>query len=146
MSRLIRFVLLAAAVIAAVRKMRPQEPQPTYRNTLFWRLYNWKSAKLDRTIGWDKLSTPLGLAVLVGIRNVLRQRNLHDTDVAPTVGDQPLPPFEPRLLTARSVDGTYNDLDYPKMGRAGSRSSASPSSPSVWVERLRRVGSSPAGT
>ena len=121
MSRLIRLVLLAAAAVAAVRKMRPRQPAPLYRNSLFWRVYNWKSAKLDRTIGWDKLSTPLGLAVLVGIRNVLRQRNLHDANLAPTAGDAPLPPFEPRLLTMRSADGTYNDLGDPKMGRAGSR-------------------------
>ena len=32
----------------------------------------------------------------------------------------PLPPFEPRLLTARSTDGTHNDLA-DRMGRAGSR-------------------------
>jgi hypothetical protein len=122
MSRLIRLVLLGAAVTVAVRKVRPpRQPAPIYRNSLFWRIYNWTSAKLDRTIGWDKLSTPLGLAVLVGIRNVLRQRNLYDTNLAPTVGDAPLPSFEPRLLTTRSADGTYNDLDHPKMGRAGSR-------------------------
>ena len=59
--------------------------------------------------------------MLIGIRNVLRQRNLHDTNAAPTVDARRVPPFEARLLTARSADGTYNDLADPAMGRAGSR-------------------------
>ena len=76
---------------------------------------------LDRTRGWDKLSTPLGLAVLIGVRNKLRQRNLYDTNSAPTVNATPVPPFEARFLTSRSADGSHNDLGDPAMGRAGSR-------------------------
>ena len=53
-----------------------------YRNSLPWRIFDAVAAHLDRTRGWDKLSTPLGLAVLIGVRNKLRQRNLYDTNRA----------------------------------------------------------------
>ena len=32
-----------------------------------------------------------------------------------------MPERTPEHLVARSVDGTYNDLDHPAMGRAGAR-------------------------
>ncbi len=50
-----------------------------YRDTLGWRLYDGAAAAADRCVGWDKLPTPLGLAVLIGLRNILRQENLYDT-------------------------------------------------------------------
>ncbi|MGH3094242.1 MAG: peroxidase family protein, partial [Gaiellaceae bacterium] len=108
-------------VAAAVTLARKGSAGGAYRDSLLWRLYNGASSWLDRKRGWDRLSTPLGLAALVGIRNVLRQRNLHDTNDAPTVDARPVPPFEARLLASRTADGTYNDLADPAMGRAGSR-------------------------
>jgi hypothetical protein len=124
MTKWIRALILGGAILVALARRsrrRTSPPRSTYRNSLPWRIYNGISSKLDRKRGWDKLSTPFGLGVLVGVRNVLRQQNLHDTGIAPTTGAQPLPPFEPRLLTSRSPDGTYNDLSDPAMGRAGSR-------------------------
>jgi hypothetical protein len=114
-------VLVGAAIVAVKAILAQRESGSGYRSSLPWRIFNGVSSNLDRTRGWDKLSTPLGLAVLVGIRNVLRQRNLHDTNDAPTVDAPPVPPFETRLLTSRSADGTHNDLSDPAMGRAGSR-------------------------
>lgn len=108
-------------VAAAFTHARKGSADGGYRDSLPWRLYNGASSWLDRTRGWDRLSTPLGLAALVGIRNVLRQHNLHDTNDAPTVDARPVPPFEARLLASRTADGTYNDLADPAMGRAGSR-------------------------
>ena len=65
-------------------------------------------------------SRRLGLAVLVGIRNVLRQRNLHDTNVAPTVSDTA------SAVRATAAHGPLHRRDAtrprrPEMGRAGSR-------------------------
>jgi hypothetical protein len=104
---------------------------------------------LDRRLGWDKLPLPLGLAVLIGIRYVLREKNLYDTGGPPGARDAGLPPAEQLLrtppagpdgaapvappradspaagsvrhLTARTADGTYNDLSRPTMGSAGMR-------------------------
>lgn len=94
---------------------------PGYRDTPAWRAYDAVAQAVDQRIGWDKLPWPLGLAVLVGVRNVLRQRNLHDTTALPTTGEAPLPPPDSVYLTTRTPDGTYNDLSRPAMGRAGSR-------------------------
>jgi len=47
-----------------------------YRNTLPWRVYDGVAHAVDRAVGWDRLPKVLGLAVLVGVRNVLRRHNL----------------------------------------------------------------------
>ena len=75
--------------------------------------------KLDRRFGWDKLPLPLALPTLIGLRNRLRERNLYDTGRGPL--DRPDVPDHPRHLTARTLDGTFNDLDDPLMGSLGSR-------------------------
>jgi hypothetical protein len=92
-----------------------------YRSSAGWRIFTAISQALDQRIGWDKLPLPLGLPTLVGVRTILRQENLYDTTNLPAVNESPVPPWSPTYLTARSSDGTYNDLDNPKMGRAGSR-------------------------
>ena len=95
--------------------------QSEYRSGLFWKLFDAASQALDRRIGWHRLPTPLGLLSLIGVRNILRRRNLFDTEQLPSTGAAPLAPWEPSFLTARSPDGSYNDLEQPAMGRAGSR-------------------------
>jgi len=92
-----------------------------YRNTPFWRAFDRVAEVLDRRRGWHRLPTPLGLAVLIGLRNILRKRNLYDTDQLPSTGVAPVGPWRPQYRTQRTHDGTYNDLDHPAMGRAGSR-------------------------
>ena len=76
---------------------------------------------VDHRIGWDKLPPAMGLATLAGIRNTLRRDNLHDTSSAPSLPLDELPPVDQRYLTARTPDGTYNDLSNPRMGAAGTR-------------------------
>ena len=76
---------------------------------------------VDRRIGWSKLPWPLGLLVILGLRFRLRARNLYDSgrgalDVPPP-GDE----WHVDHLTARTIDGTYNDLEEPLMGGLGSR-------------------------
>ena len=75
--------------------------------------------KLDRRFGWDKLPLPLALPTLIGLRKRLREKNLYDTGRGPL--DRPDVSDHPRYLTARTLDGTYNDLDDPLMGSLGSR-------------------------
>ncbi len=88
------------------------------RNGLSGR-FNQMCERVDRAFGWHKLPTPLGLITLVGIRNTLRERNLYDT--TPPGSVVPRPPGEASYLVARSPDGTYNDLQCPVMGSAGTR-------------------------
>ena len=86
-------------------------------STVFARL----TGAIDRAVGWDKLPTPLALPVLIGLRMLYRWHNLHDTSALPTI-EQPPPVAEgTRHLTARTADGTFNDLEEPRMGSAGMR-------------------------
>jgi len=119
LSRRLLFGASLVGVVAAVVGNR--RGATGYRNSLLWRVYDGICTRIDHERGWDKVSTPLGLAVMIGVRNELRRHNLHDTNVAPAVDVKPVPPFEARLVTSRSPDGTYNDLSDPAMGRAGSR-------------------------
>lgn len=79
------------------------------------------ATSIDHSIGWDKLPPVIGLGVLAGIRNTLRKQNLYDTTAAPSIpAPDPIAPDQ-RYLTARTPDGTFNDLSNPRMGAAGTR-------------------------
>jgi hypothetical protein len=110
--------LLVAAAVAAIRRANRV---PGYRQSLPWRLYDEAAQTLDQTYGWHRLPLAVSLAVLIGLRNILRQRNLYDTTQEPSIDMPPLDPPNARYLTARSPDGSYNDLHSPRMGMAGSR-------------------------
>jgi len=83
------------------------------------RLYDATAEAIDRRIGWDKLPLPIAMLVLIGLRNVLRKKNLYDTGRGPL--DKPDVDDHPDYLTARTLDGTFNNLDDPLMGSLGSR-------------------------
>src|SRR5712691_2270366 len=82
-------------------------------------LFTNAAEALDRRIGWDRLPLPVAMLTLIGLRNRLRQKNLVDTGRGPL--DKPDVSDHPRHMTARTLDGTYNDLDDPLMGSIGSR-------------------------
>jgi Animal haem peroxidase len=75
---------------------------------------------IDRRRRWDRFPTPVSVALLMGLRGSLREHNLYDTEDAGS-HQQLGPALEPRWLTARTIDGSYNDLDSPTMGAAGTR-------------------------
>jgi hypothetical protein len=74
--------------------------------------------KVDRSVGWDRLTPRLAIAALLGIRHRLRARNLYDTRrVKP-------PPAGASAVTgersgARTLDGTANDPVDQDMGAVG---------------------------
>jgi hypothetical protein len=92
-----------------------------YHNTPFWRVVDAISGRIDRKAGWDRLPKVLSLGVLIGLRDTLRRFNLHDTNRVPSTNLPPLPPPTAQHLTERTLDGSYNDLDDPRMGSAGTR-------------------------
>ncbi|MEO1375469.1 MAG: peroxidase family protein [Cyanobacteria bacterium J06635_10] len=72
---------------------------------------------------WHKLPTPFALLRLVSFRNKLRKNNLHDTS---QIADKnklpsPVPSPDDKHLVARMADGSFNDLEHPEMGMAGTR-------------------------
>lgn len=74
----------------------PANSSTGYRNTFWWRLYDQAAQTADRKFGWDKLPKPVGLLVLIGLRNILRQRNLYDTSGLPMAVTPKLPRADPR--------------------------------------------------
>jgi hypothetical protein len=73
---------------------------------------------VNRFVDWHKLPTPLAIFNLLAFRIVLREKNLYDT--SPRAQPDTTKP-EPHRLYWRTVEGTYNDLSDPRMGRAGAR-------------------------
>ncbi|HEY6278153.1 MAG TPA: peroxidase family protein, partial [Streptosporangiaceae bacterium] len=100
--------------------MNQQKPTG-YRDTPLWNAYDRLAQAIDHRFGWDKLPKPLGLAVLIGLRNILRQRNLYDTASLPSEGAVQPGPATPDMLVGRTADGSYNDIHNPSMGMAGTR-------------------------
>jgi hypothetical protein len=85
------------------------------------RLFDQLAEQLDHAVGWDRLPTWAGVLTLLGLRHILRRANLYSTD-SPSSAAPPLPPMpDAQYLATRTADGTYNDLDFPRMGSAGAR-------------------------
>jgi hypothetical protein len=82
-------------------------------------LFDGLAEAIDRRIGWDRLPLPLAMPTLIGLRDRLREQNLYDTGRGPL--DRPDVSAHPSYLTARTLDGTFNDLNDPLMGALGSR-------------------------
>lgn len=112
-------VTATAALVWTIRRKRTEPAR--YRDTPFWRTYDWLAEAVDHRVGWQNLPTPAGLLVLIGLRNVLRQQNLRDTTAERSVAPPPVAPFKAQYLVSRTPDGTYNDLDHPAMGAVQTR-------------------------
>ncbi len=117
--------ILGVAIAVVVGRKRSQVSAPVtdeFRHPD--RSVSWLAAidsLVDRKVGWYRLPLPLGIQVLDGVRSFMRAKNLYDTSTLPTI-PQPQPqPQGVSYLTARTADGTFNDLQYPSMGSAGTR-------------------------
>jgi len=77
------------------------------------------AARLDRWLGWDRLPLPLAILTLVGLRGRLRNENLYDTGKGRRAAEPDKDSGD--YLTARTYDGTYNDLNDPQMGALHAR-------------------------
>src|SRR5688500_18059435 len=65
---------------------------------------------------WYELPRLLAVPRLIEMRNRLREKNLHDTEEPPFVEEAIPVDLDPRLKEERTLDGTFNDLRYPRMG------------------------------
>jgi hypothetical protein len=77
---------------------------------------------LNRFVPWHRLGWQSALVNLSVLRDQLRSKNLLDTEEpeAPP-RPRPVPPTVPEpVRTARTHDGSYNDLSNPRMGAQGS--------------------------
>ena len=95
-------------------------------DSLFMRASNRALETINRLVPWHRLPTWLGLANLVELREQLRAENLYDTSHIDRGdghdhGEPALEPATSEVLRARSADGSYNDLESPRMGMAHTR-------------------------
>ncbi len=79
------------------------------------------SSLFDRLIPWYKRWQVFGLLRLNDFRNRMRKENLHDTETRPSLPLPPLPTPTTEQRNSRTADGTYNDLNKPRMGMVGAR-------------------------
>jgi hypothetical protein len=70
---------------------------------------------------WHRLPRALGLLKLNRFRDRMREKNLYDTETLPSIPRASLPAPTSAQVSARTADGTYNDLSSPRMGCAGAR-------------------------
>jgi hypothetical protein len=70
---------------------------------------------------WYRQPKVVAIPKLVEIRNQLRRENLHDTEEPPLEKRTDTGELDPTLREERTIDGSYNDLDYPAMGSCGKR-------------------------
>jgi len=92
-----------------------------YRPGWLKRLYDRFTGKVAIKHPWYELPRALGLAELIGLRDTLRRENLFDTSRLPSVDPVQPPPYDGSYLTARTADGSWNDLEHPEMGMANTR-------------------------
>jgi hypothetical protein len=125
LARLRRFINVAAFSLWAAdvvrRAIQGRGGRYSYTPSIAAQLYAHLCVWIDHRIGWPHLPSPIGLAVLLGERVMLRWQNLYDTSSAPA-----LPRPDPQAngigyLTQRTIDGAFNDLRDPAMGSAGTR-------------------------
>jgi hypothetical protein len=76
---------------------------------------------LNRRVPWHRLPTWLGIPNLLRLRLELRAANLHDTWTPGALRRHTGPVPDPTLLRWRTPDGSWNDPEYPDMGKAGTR-------------------------
>ena len=118
----------AFAVAAAVKILRSAQWKQRILDG-----FNRASVLVDQKIGWPALPVPLALAVLAGGRNTLREKNLTDTNTPDAIPGTP--PVYPNVVTARTPDGTFNDMKCPFMGSAGARFGRNVPLNETWQEK-----------
>lgn len=90
---------------------------------------------------WWVYGTLVGLLTLSCTRDHLFKYNLHDTYAE---GDYPTAgPCEGNALTARTIDGTCNDLEQPAMGSAGMRMGRNVPIENTWRDEANIMNPNP---
>lgn len=108
---------------AAHRQGYRWEPRVPLRNVVLGVGIRGLFRVLNRFVEWHRLPVRLSVLNLETLRQVLRRRNLLDTEPreAPPRA-RPVPPSPPReeALAFRTFDGSGNDVSAPAMGAVGS--------------------------
>ena len=113
-----RWLLFVGVIAFLVRRRSVSGAGP------FGALRKW-ALELSRAwnlrVPWTELPYVLALFNFIGMRELMRDENLVDTQTLPAVDPDVDRPADPAYLHARSPDGVYNDLSIPLMGSRGTR-------------------------
>ncbi|HZZ95629.1 MAG TPA: peroxidase family protein [Jatrophihabitantaceae bacterium] len=101
----------------------------------FERKFDELTEKIDHSIPWYRMPKVLGLVDLIGLRNTLRQQNLYDCSRLPATNPVQPPDYDETFLTQRNPDGSWNDLEHPEMGMAGTRFGRNVPFEETWPDR-----------
>jgi hypothetical protein len=106
---------------AAHRLGQRWRTDPPLRNRILLRGAGGAFAALNRILPWYRLPVRLSLLNLTTARELLRRRNLIDTEEreAPPRARPVPPPIPEEDRISRTFDGTDNDLSAPQMGAVG---------------------------
>jgi hypothetical protein len=91
---------------------------------------------VNRVVPWHRLPRYLGVLNLLAFRDELREKNLHDTERAPSK-----PSTEPPIVCGeeahryRTVAGTCDDLSHPQMGSCEARFGRNMPLSETWPEK-----------
>jgi hypothetical protein len=121
--KVVALLSLAVSASTLIRRLIQGPPGPySYIPSLPVQIYTNVCVWIDQNVvPWHKLPLPLGLASIIGTRIKLRQDNLYDTGMFPSV-PQPEPQATGTdFLRQRMIAGTFNDLRDPTMGAANTR-------------------------
>jgi hypothetical protein len=114
-----------------------------YRPGRLQRLYDKIIGEVAVSRPWYTLPKALGLAEIIGIRDTLRRENLVDTSRLPSVDPVPAPPYDESYLTARTADGSWDDLEHPEMGMANTRFGRNVPLAATWPDKDRMMVPNP---
>ena len=93
-----------------------------YRRTFWSHILTGTFKVINWLVPWHRLPVALGALNLLAFRDLLREKNLYDTNTHANGDGQPAPaPPHPQAFYTRTDDGTYNSLEDPRMGCAGAR-------------------------
>jgi hypothetical protein len=107
--------------------------------SIFSKLLAGTAYAVDRSIGWHHLPRPLGILTLAGLRTRLREHNLYDTGLPPASDELEGRARDPAWTSARTTDGTLNDLGQPLMGSVGTRFGRNVPVDQTWPEQPAEI-------
>ncbi|HVF67476.1 MAG TPA: peroxidase family protein [Pyrinomonadaceae bacterium] len=96
-------------------------PAKKYRRTFSSHILTGTFKVINWLIPWHRLPVALGALNLLAFRDLLREKNLYDTNTPANGGAPAAPPPHPQNFYVRTDDGTYNSLEDPRMGCAAAR-------------------------
>ena len=124
-AHMLGMVMAGAVLPAYMTRVLFRQPDPksfgVFVYVTLFRIINRIRVAMSHRLVWHRMPLLFAILNLDGLREVLREKNLHNTSDIPVsnpAGLRPPVPYSPAYLHSREPDGWYNDLSKPAMGSA----------------------------